>query len=94
MEGYERRDPSGGIRAEGSKWRDTSDGIRVEGSEWRDPRVWIQAEESKWKDPNGGPIAALLSCGISSCYVNFIITICYNIIFCQILEMGSGFESV
>ena len=61
MEGSERRDQSGGIRAKGSEWRDPSGGIRVEeyerrdpngeirgnGFEWRDPSVWILAEERR-----------------------------------------------
>ena len=44
-------------------------------------------DEFKHRDPSGGIRVEGSELG-SSCYVNFIITICYSysIIFCQILE--------
>ena len=53
VEGSKRRNPSVCTRAEGSEWKDPSGGIRVEGFERWDPSVWVQAEEFKWKDPKG-----------------------------------------
>ena len=44
MEGYERMDPSGGIRAEGSKRLDLSRGIQVEGSERSNMSGWVPSE--------------------------------------------------
>ena len=41
MEGFEWRDPSGGIRVDVSEQKDPSGRIRAERSEWRDTREGI-----------------------------------------------------
>ena len=56
MEGYKRRDLSGGIRAEGSKRLDLSRGYQVEGSDRSVMSGWVprfQVKGSEWRDPCG-----------------------------------------